>query len=502
MQLSLEESKYFGFVRNYLRGVGFSEPVLCKQLGLKGLNELLADSRDRVTLAGEDSELGALARLYLFGESLETKELGSVFSPQLLEALSHLGLLGVDPVAADRMLAPVALYPLGALFIVSDRWAMPDHTDPVLSADFVYPAITANTSQFLATLPQTRCDNFLELCSGTGAAALAASPYVNHAWAVDITERSTQMAEFNRLLNGFRNVKVMRGDLYEGLGDLSFDRIVAHPPYMPVLNPAQVFYDGGVDGEQVTRRVVEALPRFLRPGGFFYCLAQGSDRKDAPFEQRVRNWLGEDQAHFDVAIVVRRQQDPEETAMQYAVKSKGGSPAARQMRQALTSRSIESMVYGWILAQRREKGESGFTVRRSAGSRTGGAEIAWLFKWETFAAHPEALTRLQEMCPRATSSLELRIVHRLKNGELTPEEFALHSDDPFSVNCQVQPWVSFLIPQCDGKSTVRQLHEFCKANNLIHQDTPPEEFAKLLMVLISGGFLEVDGFELPSKVAS
>ena len=501
MRLLLEESKHFGLVRDYLRGAKFSERVLCDQLGLKGLNELLSNSRMDVTLEGEYSELGYLARLFLFGESLATRELGSVFPQPVLEAFGNLGLLSVDPAAADHVMAPVAMYPLGRLFIASDRWTMPDNTDPVLPDDFVFPAITANTSQFLATLPQTRCDSFLELCSGTGAAALAASPQAKCAWAVDITERSTEMAEFNRLLNGFQNVRAVRGDLYEGLGDLSFDRIVAHPPYMPVLNPAQVFYDGGVDGEQVTRRVVEGLPRFLRPGGFLYCLAQGSDRKGAPFEQRVRNWLGEGQSNFDVAIVVRRLQDPEETAMHYAVKSKGGSQAARQMRQALISRSIETMVYGWILIQRRETGGSGFTLRRSAGPRTGCAEIAWLFQWEAFAADPAAVQRLQEMHPRATPALELRIVHRMKNGELTPDEFALHSDDPFSVNCQVQPWVSFLIPQCDGKSTVREIHEFCKANNLIHPDTPPEEFARLLTVLISGGFLEVEGFELPGKVA-
>jgi methylase of polypeptide subunit release factors len=91
-------------------------------------------------------------------------------------------------------------------------------------------------------------------------------------------------AEFNRLLNGLNNLTTIQGDLYERLGDLTFDHIVAHPPYMPVLIRAQIFYDRGSDGEQVTRRIVMGLPRYLRPGGCFYCLAQGSDRDSAPFE--------------------------------------------------------------------------------------------------------------------------------------------------------------------------------------------------------------------------
>jgi hypothetical protein len=59
--------------------------------------------------------------------------------------------------------------------------------------------------------------------------------------------------------------------------------------------------------------------------------------------------------------------------------------------------------------------------------------------------------------------------------------------------------MGFLLPQCDGKSTVRQLLEFCKQNNFVHPETPLAEFAKLLMIFIADGFLEVEEFELPKK---
>ena len=218
---------------------------------------------------------------------------------------------------------------------------------------------------------------------------------------MDITERSTQAAEFNRLLNGFDNVTVMKGDCYEGLEDIQFDRIVAHPPYMPVAQPAQIFYDGGQDGEQVTRRIVEGLPRYLRPGGCFYCLAQGSDRKNAPLEQRLRGWLGESQADFDVAVIERRAHAPEDAALMYAMKSKGGYETLNLMRDLFSSLSIESLSYGWIVIQRKNDTRKVFTVRRSAGTRTGREEIAWLLKWETFAASPSAFEDLREMTPVA-----------------------------------------------------------------------------------------------------
>jgi hypothetical protein len=157
------------------------------------------------------------------------------------------------------------------------------------------------------------------------------------------------------------------------------------------------------------------------------------------------------------------------------------------------------MVYGWMLIQRREDARPVFTTRRSVGPNTGRDEIAWLLKWESAAVKPEFIEILAEMHPIAARCLELHTVHRMKEGDLAPEQFSLHTEYPFSVDCRVQPWMGFLLPQCDGKSTVRQLFEFCKQNNFVHPETPLAEFAKLLMVFIAGGFLEVEEFKLPKK---
>ena len=497
LRLRLEPSPHFAFLRDFLRSSEFNEKSICCRVGMAGLNEFLSKDRARVTLSGESDGLGFLIRLFLLGEPLGTRALESLIPARALEAMKDLGLLIEDPADHARVCASVALYPVGRLFIVSDRWTPPEGNAPDLLVDFVFPAITANTSQFMATLPRDPCESFLELCSGTGVAALEAARRGSQAWAVDITERSTQMAEFNRLLNGLNNLATIQGDLYECLGDLTFDRIVAHPPYMPVLNRTQVFYDGGADGEQVTRRIVMGLPRYLRPGGCFYCLAQGSDREGAPFEHRVRAWLGEEQSEFDVMVIVRQPQNPGDAAMQYAVKSKGGGQAAHEMREALRGLGIQLMVYGWMIIQRREDARPVFTTRRTVGPNTGRNEIAWLLKWETAAVKPEFIEILAETHPVTAPSLELHTVHRMKEGDLAPEQFSLHTEYPFSVDCRVQPWMGFLLPQCDGKLTVRQLLEFCKGNHFVHPETPLAEFVKLLMVFISGGFLEVERFGLP-----
>lgn len=267
MMLLRQASPYFGTLRQYLQSIGFNEKSICSRLGIPQLPILLTRLRKGLAPLKDADELSLLIRLLLLGESVNREVLESCLPSTAVDALISLGSVIPDAAQGNRLVGSIVLYPVGALFIVSDRWFAPDGKDYKAPDDIVYPAITPNTAEFMATLPVTPCDHFLELCSGTAAVALAASAYATHTWAIDITERSTEMAEFNRLLNGLDNVTILRGDLYQGVEGLTFDRIVAHPPYMPVLSKAQIFYDGGADGEQITRRCVEALPRFLKPGG-------------------------------------------------------------------------------------------------------------------------------------------------------------------------------------------------------------------------------------------
>jgi hypothetical protein len=171
------------------------------------------------------------------------------------------------------------------------------------------------------------------------------------------------------------------------------------------------------------------------------------------------------------------------------------------MRELLQDLGVQNMPYGWLILQRRDETRPVFTARRTAGRISTGKEVAWVLKWETAAVKPGFIEKLAAAHPVATPASELHTVHRIKGGDLLPEEFKLKTEYPFAVACRVQPWVGFLLPQCDGKSSVRELVEFCKQNNFVHADTPLAEFVKLLMVFISGGFLEVEEFELPQGLA-
>ncbi len=497
MPLQFGETRHFSRVRDLLRSAAFYEPAICQRLKLPQFDRVLGLTRENAALSDTRDCLNALIRLFLLRESLNLGEVRPLMPKVTLEALEALGLVSADPSDKDRVECPVALYPVGDLFIVSDRWFPPVGKPSTPPQDFVFPAITANTSQFLAGLPNSPCEHLVDLGSGTGVGALAAARYAKRAWAIDITERSTQMAEFNRRLNGLENVTVLCGDLYEPVGSLKFDRIVAHPPYMPAPRAAQIFYDGGTDGEQITRRVVQGLPQYLLPGGRLYCLTMGSDREALPFERRIRAWLGEKEQQFDIGLIVRRLYRPGELAIRWAVKTSSGPEGAGELTKALADLGIETMVYGWVVIQRKTDDRAAFTVRREAGEPCGREEIAWLLNWESAARRPGALELLAEAKLIANPAVEFCTVHKLREGELVAEPLNLHTGYPFDVNCKAQPWVPYLLAQCNGKSTARELHTYCREHEWIDAETPLEEFLKLLIVLISGGFLGAENPQFP-----
>ncbi|HET9320529.1 MAG TPA: hypothetical protein VFO27_12170, partial [Bryobacteraceae bacterium] len=252
-------------------------------------------------------------------------------------------------------------------------------------------------------------------------------------------------------------------------------------------------------GDEITRRIVKDLPNFLQPGGRFYCVTVGPDRKGEGFEHRIRNWLAEAAPEFHIFLFERRVIDRDFVAYQQAARSLGGIGQVDEWKALFEKHQVEGLCYGTLVIQRRSGPGKAVTARRRKGSRLGTAEIEWLRGWETAAADHGILSRILDSRPRAVPSLALRVTHRLSGGELAPQEFLLDTDYPFTADCLIQPWVAYVLPRCDGKTPARELLGWLKQNELVAANEPEEEFADYLRVLISGGFLEIDGFHLPPR---
>jgi methylase of polypeptide subunit release factors len=401
-----------------------------------------------------------------------------------------MGLLEIDP-GGGRCHATVALYPLEDLHIASDRWSNPGDAPFEAPSDTVYPACIPNTRLFLEHVPLGECGSFLDLCAGTGIAAiLAARQGAREAWAGDIAERCTRFAEFNRRLNGVANFHPVTSDLYESWQAEApaprFDRIVAHPPYVPALQPKWIFFSGGEDGEQITRRMIQGLPAHLNDRGVFLALTMGSDRSDAPFESRIREWLGEGGRDFDIALIVRKIMEPHE----FAVRNREESEAWKKLFARL---GVESLVYGFVVIQRRNGARQTFTVRRQASPGSRRTPWEWLLAWES--ADKESLI-LERPLHRGRDA-EFQVRHRLQGSAWAPQSYTLRTEWPFSMECDAHPWMANLISLCDGRATGRDQLRVLVENDVLPRAIAEEEFARAAAALVSGGFIEVEGFRPP-----
>jgi methylase of polypeptide subunit release factors len=381
------------------------------------------------------------------------------------------------------------LYQTADVYIASDRWNTPDRTPFVVSEDIVYSAMVANAQRFLAYLPTDPCDDLLDLCSGTGVAALsAARRFARHSYAFDVTERSSAFAEFNRRLNGIDNATVRAGDLYQPSNGMMFQRVVAHPPYVPVLRPKYLYHDGGEDGELVVRRIIQGLPHHLKPGGLFYMAGMGSDRKDVPFEWRIREWLGGYESEFDIALSPKKLLSPEEFGMQATAKSETPLEDMAKFKQVFSRLQVSQFVYGFVQIQRRRESRPVFTVRRQAGPRTA-AELKWMREWETSLVTPDVVDRILNARARGNSEAEMHIAHALTEEGWAITEHKLLTIYPFTMEARTDAWAPFLVAMCDGTKMLRELFEELKEREIFPETADAAEFAQAVGVLVSGGFI-------------
>ena len=134
----------------------------------------------------------------------------------------------------------------------------------------------------------------LDLCTGSGILALtAAQRGARSVTAIDVSHRAVATVKLNARRNRLKNVRAIRGDLYEPVAGQRFDAIVSNPPYvpseddeLPTSGPERA-WDAGRDGRLVLDRIIAGADEHLRPGGFIlltHSSLLGIDRTIADLE--------------------------------------------------------------------------------------------------------------------------------------------------------------------------------------------------------------------------
>ena len=510
--LKLGRAEDFRRVESMLRAAHFDEATICRMFEIEDMSEIGSVNRSKLDLSGP---LGLLIKLFLLLESIPRAESERLLDPPILISLSALDLIRIEAPRSDshssdeEYYSPVWLYPVAGFLIVSDRGKTPNGSELTRMPDIVFPAIYEGTLRFLRVISKSAVADALDLCSGSGIAALVLSKTVNRVVACDITSRAAHFAQFNRLLNGRSNVEVVQGDLYGALEGRNFARIVAHPPYVPSSSQALIYRDSEETGEALIKRIVEGLPHYLRPGGTFYCVCGAWDSKEGLFEERARSWLNDRQDEFDVIFALHRQTSPEEIARRVAeLNHPHDASKAANWSELFHSAGLERRVYGALVIRRKDpaNGENHaprpITRRLRLGALTDGECFEWALRWYSWRRRKEERNDLtQTICrirPRLSPRLQAKVTHKVHQGSLVPADVVLKTEKPFPTASRVDPWMLRMFSGFNGQRTTEELYEAARGASSVPESFGLKDFATLVANMIERGCLEIENDLLES----
>jgi SAM-dependent methyltransferase len=497
----LGEEATFAPLRDFLRRCHYTESRVAEWAGVESIHLFQSQHDGRKTRTAIDTELDLLVALFMDSVLVDDAVLERFVPAAVRQAMADLQLV-VPAASGPRSHATVLLYPVDGLYIISDLTRDPDPARTLpMAQDVVYPAITTSSGRFLRQISRTPSERFLEMCAGTGIAALIGARRAGHAWALDITERSTHFARVNAALNGVRNFTALQGDLYDPVKGMTFDRIVAHPPYVPAAEQKLIYRDGGQDGEQITRRILAGLPEYLAPGGRYQCTCVATDRSGARLEDRIREMIGPQQGEFDVLLSSALEYEPIGYFTRTALDNKMDWSNLESTLRTQRALQVERMVYSHIEVQRRSTPRPVFTRRRGLGPANGWTETDWLLQWETamVAGNGELPRTLLAGKPRVAPATLVQLELGQVDGSWTPLEAAIGIDWPYPVRVKSPPWAAELLAQCDGGASLEELFGRIQAGGALPAEGAEAAFLQFILMLTGAGILLFDAIPLPAR---
>ena len=156
--------------------------------------------------------------------------------------------------------------------------------------------------------------NVLDLCTGSGCLAILAGRSFPDALidAVDLSKDALEVAARNVADHGLeQRITLHHGDLFEPLGDTRYDLIITNPPYVDAEGMAELppecrfepklAFDGGADGLDIVRRILNEAGRHLTAQGGLLCeIGRGREVVEEAFPQLPLLWLDTEESDGEV----------------------------------------------------------------------------------------------------------------------------------------------------------------------------------------------------------
>lgn len=170
------------------------------------------------------------------------------------------------------------MYMRGLPFYVDERVIVPrSFIGELLDSHF-------GDDEVLRLRDPARVTRVLDLCTGSGCLAILAARAFPNATvdAADLSPDALAVATRNVREHGLEDrIRLTQGDLYDAVAGERYDLIISNPPYVDAEGMAalprecrhepSMAFDGGADGIDLVRRIVEGARAHLAPGGGLLC---------------------------------------------------------------------------------------------------------------------------------------------------------------------------------------------------------------------------------------
>jgi ribosomal protein L3 glutamine methyltransferase len=203
------------------------------------------------------------------------------------------------------------IYMRGLPFYVDERVIVPrSFIGELLDSHFGGPA--GGGPQLIEDASEI--ENVLELCTGSGCLAILAARAFPNAEidAVDISKDALAVGARNVADHGLQDrVMLHRGDLYAPVAGKRYDLIIANPPYVDAEGMAglprecraepKLAFDGGADGLDVVRRILDRARQHLTAEGGLLCeVGRCRNALEDAYPQAQFLWLDTEESEGEV----------------------------------------------------------------------------------------------------------------------------------------------------------------------------------------------------------
>ena len=278
--------------RRHLLDAGYTAEALKRLLGAGVPDDVgllnHAAALERVRL--DHSPAATAVQLFFLEGEVDAPRLAAIMPGRACQSLAEAGAVRVR---AGRVRARIRIDPVGDQYFLADRrfGATDARALHLPGREPVYPPSSDSVILRDAIVPGD-ARTVLDLCTGSGVQALQQARNVERVIAVDVSPRAAALARLNAQLNGIGNVEVRCGDLYRPVGGVSFDLIIANPPF--VASPhtrSPRYHSGGATGDRVLRRVIAGLGTHLSPGGRAFVISHVAVRAGETMEDLAAAWF-------------------------------------------------------------------------------------------------------------------------------------------------------------------------------------------------------------------